>query len=368
MLTSSDQGRTYIAPTYLLTDIPAFVDSITYRMLADGMILQDVRAARGQVHDWAAWCPFWMDKAHEHEALADAALEKGYRLTAGEHLVRASLCAHYGQFLYFAFPEVKQAAVELKVELFARAAPLIRYPAEQIDIPHTTPLASYLRVPDGPGPFPCLVFVGGLDAAKEDAYQFSTLCLDRGLAVLAFDGPGQGEAFYRGMLMDGEFHRSVSAVIDYLGTRPEIDAGRIGVAGRSTGGFLAPHAAALDDRIKACVVWGAMYQLDDFEDMPPLIKDGFQFVTASRDWDEAEQAMSFVNLTGFAERISCPFYVLHGGKDNITPPKNAERMIAEATGPTELHLYPDSIHCNHDVAYIARPDMADWLAANLRRS
>jgi 2,6-dihydroxypseudooxynicotine hydrolase len=361
------EEREYVAPTYLLTSVPDFVESITYRMLADGMILQDIRASREEVADWAAWGPFWSARALAHESHAAASLESGYRLTAAQHLIRASLCAHYGQFLYFAFPEVKQALAELKSRLYLRAAPLMSPVAERVEIDfdgHKIP--GYLRTPNGAGPHACVIQIGGLDAAKEDAHQFGALCLDRGLATFAFDGPGQGELFYRGVLMTGDYPRWVSAVIDYLSERKELDRERFGVIGRSTGGFLAPQAAASDSRIKGCVSWGAMYDLIDFDSMPPLIKDGFQFVTRTANWQKAGEAMSFVNLRGIAERVKCPLYVLHGGKDNITPPWNAERLISEAGGPTELALYPDSIHCNHDVAHVARPAMADWLAKQLK--
>jgi 2,6-dihydroxypseudooxynicotine hydrolase len=364
---SAPTRQDWIAPTYLLTNIGDFIESITYRMLADGMILQDIRAAGESVTDWRGWCPFWMERAELHEGSGDAALERGHELTAGEHYARASLCAHYGQFLYFAFPDVKKQAVELKARLFEKAAPLIRPAAERIEIPFDgQQLPAYLRLPtQGDLPFPCVVNVGGLDAAKEDAYQFTSLCTARGLATLAFDGPGQGEAFYRGILMGDHFTVAISDALDYLETRQEIDQQRLGVIGRSTGGFLAPKAAAIDKRIKACAVWGAMYDLALFDDMPPLIIDGFQFVTKSRNPDEAREAMRFVNLAGFAKEISCPLYVLHGGKDNITPLYNATRMIEEASGETELALYENSIHCNHDVAHIARPAMADWLAQTL---
>jgi 2,6-dihydroxypseudooxynicotine hydrolase len=365
-MNTSAAGRSWVAPTYLLTDIPSFVDSITYRMLADGMILQDIRAARENVHSWPDWLPFWTDRALAHEKLGDTALDAGYRVSAAAHLVRASLCAHYGQFLSFDFPREKQAAVELKSRLYRRAAPHMAPPAEPVEFAYgDSSLPGFVRRPIGSASAPVVVHIGGLDAAKEDAHQFSELCLARGLAVVTFDGPGQGEAFYRGFLMDGRFHEAVSAVIDVVSTMTGIDAGRLAVIGRSTGGFLAPKSTAEDNRIKACCVWGAMYDLHNFDEMPPLIIDGFQFVTASKDWDEAEHNMRWVNLAGVAERITVPLYVLHGGKDNITPPWNAERMIAEAKGPTTLRLYPNSIHCNHDVAHVARPEMADWLAATL---
>ena len=38
----SQASLQHVAPTYWLTNISEFVESITYRMLADGMLLQDI--------------------------------------------------------------------------------------------------------------------------------------------------------------------------------------------------------------------------------------------------------------------------------------------------------------------------------------
>ena len=366
MMTGIDHER--VAPTYLLTTVPDFVDSVTYRMLADGLILQDIRAAREEVAEWGDWPDFWLDRAAQHERSAERSLADGHRLTAGQHYVRASLSAHYGQFMLFApYEQLKQQVWERKEELYAKATPLLSPPAERFEVPAPMgEIPGWLRVPAVSAPVGCVIHIGGLDAHKEDAHQFTELCLARGVATFAFDGPGQGEAYYRGMLMNGDYHQAISAVIDVLQAREEIDQERIAVVGRSTGGFLAPDATIRDPRIKACAVWGAMYDLAVFEDSPPLIKDGFQMVTGAADWDQARERMGFVDLAGRAQQISCPLYVLHGGRDNITPSYNAERMVAEASGTTELHLYETSVHCNHDVAHIARPAMADWLAAQLK--
>ncbi|HEX4764872.1 MAG TPA: alpha/beta hydrolase [Lichenihabitans sp.] len=356
----------YVSATYLMTTVPNFLRSITYRMLADGLLLQDIRAAE-VLDDWAEWGEFWIDRALGHEQLATEALASGRTTTASQHLVRASLCAHYAQFLYFDFPGVKKRAVELKARLYGAAAALLSPPTTAVEIPFRNgSLPGYLRVPAGASAGPAVILIGGLDAAKEDAHQFSDLCLERGVATLAFDGPGQGEAFYRGHLFGADFHRSVSAAIDLLGAHAAIDAERIGVLGRSLGGFLAPQAAALDHRIKACVAWGALYDLGSFDHKPPLIQKGYRFITGAADMAEAKARASFVDLSGIAEKITCPLYVVHGMKDNSVPPDNAERLARQARGAVHLRLVPDSIHCNHDVAHVVRPAMADWLAETLR--
>jgi len=359
-------GNAYLSPTYLLTSIKDFIASITYRMLADGMLLQDIRKAEAEVTDWRDWCAFFIELARAHEQLARESLTDG-ALTASGHLVRGALCAHYGQFLYFAFPQIKQEAVELKLQLYREAASMMDPPAHRVEIAFRKGhLPGYLRSPNSEGPFPLVIILGGLDAAKEDMHQFASLCLERGLATLVFDGPGQGEAYYRGFYLDPTFHQAVSAAIDATAQHRQIDASRIGILGRSLGGFLAPEAAARDKRIKACVCWGALYDLGSFDHKPPLIRDGYRFLTGAADWSEAKSRASWITLKDVARDITCPLYVVHGEKDNSVPVNDARRLAREAGGPSKLWIVPDSIHCNHEVAHVVRPAMADWLAEQLK--
>src|ERR1019366_4172521 len=43
---------------------------------------------------------------------------------------------------------------------------------------------------------------------------------------------------------------------DYLASRPEVDAKRIGVMAISLGGYFAPRAAAFEPRYACCLAWG----------------------------------------------------------------------------------------------------------------
>lgn len=355
-----------LARTYILTDVSAFLDSVTYRMLADGLILQDVHAIRGAVGDWSGWLPFLEGRAQNYERLGQAALAEGGQATAAAHFAHGALCAHYAQFLYFDDAVTKRRVTALKNALFAQAAPLLATPTIPLEIPfRASSLPAYLRVPAGSPPWPLAILVGGMDATKEDSRQFSDLCIARGLGTLSFDGPGQGETFGRGLLFDASFREAISAAIDFAATRPEVDADRIGAVGRSLGGFLACEAAAFDLRIKACVVWGAFYDYTVLDHMPPLVADGFRFITGAANLDETSERMKFVDLSGVAERIACPLLVVHGTADNVVPVAMAQRTFDEAAGEKELLLIPDSIHCNHDCSHIARPAMADWISAQL---
>jgi 2,6-dihydroxypseudooxynicotine hydrolase len=357
-------GSDYLSPTYLLTSIPEFLSSVAFRMLADGMVLPDLRAAEESIETWPDWGAFWKKAARRHGEDASGALGRGSRRSAAEHLILASLCAHYGQFLYFDFPAEKAALARLKAGYFRDGAPMLRHPARSAEVPFDgASLPAYLSVPEGTDSFPVVILVGGLDAAKEDFFQFSQLCLERGVAVLAFDGPGQGEAHSVGLRFSAQSHRAISAAIDWLGQADRIDSDRIAVLGRSLGGYLAPRAAAEDRRISACVAWGALYELSNIPQKPPLIRAGYHFITGEDDEQRLSAMLADVTLAGRAEQIACPTLVVHGSLDNSVPADHARRLAREAGA--ELWMCEGSIHCCHDIAYSIRPAMADWLAEQL---
>src|SRR5579875_1029114 len=64
-----------------------------------------------------------------------------------------------------------------------------------------------------------------------------------------------GEGYLRQIAATAAEH--VPKILDYLATIPEVDTGRIGMAGGSTNGFVALEAAAADRRIRAAVAIAA---------------------------------------------------------------------------------------------------------------
>lgn len=337
----------------------------THRFLAEGVHYRDLLDIRGMIGDLAQWPSVWSDHAAGAEVRAEQALAQRCTLTAGTELTRASLYYFFAQFLLWHDPGTKRTAYEHCVRTFRRAASYLDPPLEPVAIPfRDITLPAYLRRPKGVSRPPCVILLGGLDTTKEEQLVISTLCVQRGLATLAFDGPGQGETYYR-MKLTAEFDQSIYAVLDFLGQRADIDAARIGIIGRSMGGHYAPKSAALDRRIKAAVAWGAMYHLRNWATMPPLTQQGFAYVTGSKTVEEVRPYFDSVDLEGLASKITCPLQIVHGGLDPITPTENVTRMKAEVKGPTEIVFWEDSLHCAHDRAHICRPAMADFMLRHL---
>jgi dienelactone hydrolase len=104
------------------------------------------------------------------------------------------------------------------------------------------------------------VLVDGYDGTLEEMYFSGVTALRRGYAILLMGGPGQGgvlvekELYFR---HDGE--AVVSAQIDWLEQRPEVDTDRIALLGRSWGGYLAPRVATAEHRIAALIADAPQY-------------------------------------------------------------------------------------------------------------
>ena len=336
-----------------------------HRFLGDGVHYRDLMDIKAAMTDWSQWCAVWSEYAGAAELRGEQALGRSLTRTAAREFTRAALYFHYAQNLYYDDPVLKRNTHDRKVAVFKRATSLLDPPLQPVTIPFEgVDMPAYLRVPTMVKNPPCVILLGGLDTTKEDYMVVNDLCVERGLATLAFDGPGQGETLFH-MPWRKDFERAIIAVLDFLETRKEIDRRRIGIIGRSTGGYYAPKAAAMDTRIKAVVSWGAMYHLRNLATVPAVTRDGFVYVSGSKSVAEALQFFECINLEGATSNIRCPLLVVHGGLDTITPMDNATRMIAEARGPVETLIWEDSGHCCHDRAHIVRPAMADFMSRQL---
>ena len=131
-------------------------------------------------------------------------------------------------------------------------------PAEAIAVPfegHLLP-GYFIRGRGGSSPAPTLIAHGGFDSTAEELYHWIGVhAADRGWNCLVFEGPGQwGPVFDQPpLLMRPDWEKPVAAVADYAETRPEIDTQRLALIGYSLGGYLAPRAAAMEPRIRACI-------------------------------------------------------------------------------------------------------------------
>jgi dipeptidyl aminopeptidase/acylaminoacyl peptidase len=188
--------------------------------------------------------------------------------------------------------------------------------------------------------------------------------LTRGLATLAVDGPGQGEAEYELPIEPG-YEKVATAVVDFLQDRAGLDVDKIGLFGVSLGGYYAARAAAYEKRLRAVVALAGPYRLDlDWDERPPQTRATFQARSGARSAAEARAKAAELTLEAAAPHIETPLLVVGGARDTIAPAYHQERL-AEEVRTAELVLYPDGNHGVTNRAYESRSRMADWLAARL---
>jgi 2,6-dihydroxypseudooxynicotine hydrolase len=336
------------------------------RFVINGVPLTDFQEVTARVERWEDWCSAWSARAAIHEELGKQALAAGYKLSAGEHYTRAAVCYHFGKFLFVNDMVQMQRAHMKSVECRNHALPLLRPPGERVEIPYEGKLLyGNLRKPAGVAKAPIVVMCMGLDSAKEEMDDYENRFLKRGLATLAFDGPGQGESEYDFPICP-EYEKPVKAVIDYLETRCDIDLGRVGIWGVSLGGYYAPRAACFEQRIKACVALSGAYQRSSsFEGRPIINVEAFRVRSHSANLDAAGKVSVRMSLQGIAKSITCPLYILAGTKDRLVSPEQAEKLAAEVSGPCVLSVVEGGNHVVNNLWYRYRDQTADWMATQL---
>ncbi|MFL5073071.1 MAG: alpha/beta hydrolase family protein [Xanthobacteraceae bacterium] len=337
------------------------------RFVANGVTLTDFEEVTAAIPSWDDWCRAWSERAQVHEQLGREALDKQRLVSAGEHLQRAGVYYHFAAFLFVHdIPQMKQAHMK-GVACRQAALPHLAPAGERVEIPYEGKhLYGILRKPPGVERPPVVAMAVGLDSTKEECDAYEQPFLQRGLATLAFDGPGQGEGQYD-FAIRGDYEVAVAAVLDLVDKRRDLDAKRIGVSGVSLGGYYAPRAAAFDKRIKACMALGGPFAwAESWDALPELTRAAFRVRSHAKNEEEARRNAATLSLEGVAQRITCPIFIMNGRLDRIVPCQDAERLAREVKGPVTLMIIEDGNHVANNRAYRWRPYGADWMAERLR--
>jgi pimeloyl-ACP methyl ester carboxylesterase len=329
------------------------------RFVSNGVMLADFEEVTGSIGRWEDWCAAWSARAAVHEGLARQALKDAFSLTASEHFVRAAMYYHFAKFVFVQDPVQMRAAHKKAVECYTAALPFMRPPGERVAIGK---YAGVLRKP-GPGRCPVLVMAPGLDSTKEELHAYEEPFLARGIATLAFDGPGQGEAEYE-VPICGDYEHAAAEVIDWIEARQDLYPDRVGIWGVSLGGYYAPRAAAFEKRLRACIALSGPFDWAEIWDaLPELTRETFRARSHCSTQQEAKARAAALTLKEAAARIECPLFVVAGRQDRLVPAAHAERLAKAASGPVELLMVEDGGHNANNRPYRYRSVSADWLAA-----
>jgi len=347
--------------------VQSAIDNWAPRFVANGVDFNDFQRVTNSVERWDDWCQKWSECGAMHEQMAEQAEAEGHYESAAYHYLHAAIAYHFGKYLFVRKPHELRVAHEHVVHDYQRALPYFDFPGEHVAIPYERGATMYgiLRKPWHTPKPPVVILVPGLDSVKEELHTYGDDFLRRGMAVLAIDGPGQGEMEFEYPLRH-DYEVPVKYAIDYLESRPDVDSGRVGLMGVSFGGQFAVRAAAFEHRIKAAIEnCGPYDQTENFKGRPQISRETLVHRLKAANEEDALNKLRQFNLRGVAEKVECPLLVIQGALDRLVPAAQGRRIAEEAGSRAELWFFEDGNHVCNNIPYKHRPQQADWMRKKL---
>jgi dienelactone hydrolase len=273
------------------------------------------------------------------------------------------------------------------------------------------PVPTWIEKPtDATGRLPVVIVLHGTGGTKEGNRAMMDLLLKAGFMAVAPDGRYHGERSQQGhgtvtyyaaiaqAYRDGKSHPwlydtvfDVTRLIDYLQTRPDVDAKRIGLMGFSKGGMETYLAAAIDPRVAAAVpcisVQDFRWELDHDQWHHRIGTVQGAFDTAAKESGADPEDPKFVQqfydrvVPGIDGEFDCPamlpliaprpLLAVSGEDDPINPLPSAQIAAAAAkaayaaAGAADRFTFTVEPKVAHDVKPKYRQQIADWFAKQL---
>lgn len=330
-------------------------------------------ASRMTPGDADSWHEQWLLIAEANDARGDQEEKAGHIRTAMNCWLRAA--DYYRSAEFWLLPDdPRRLATFDKCERASRK--WLRYlGGEVVEIPYEGRLSmpAYFIKPKTASRVPVLISFGGLDSFKDELWFMTGRgAVQRGIAVLMVDGPGQGGTLRRHKVATRhDYEVPVGRCLDFLLERNDVDGSRIAVSGSSMGGYYAARAASKEHRLAACISHGAIWDIEQrFRDRGEnhALANHMKWVFGASSMAEAIEKAKPFKLEGVLEGMRCPYLVLHGGHDVLgvenarTVYEYAKKKGVDATLRLTSAGETGAEHCQHDNPTLGQELMIDWLA------
>jgi len=219
-------------------------------------------------------------------------------------------------------------------------------------------IEGFYAVPKAPGKYPAIAFYMGYgsdpwypDTDGEPGFACFVLSV-RGQGIqkatntygdwIIWGLDSKENYYYRGAFMD------LVRAIDFLTSRPEVDAEKIVAEGGSQGGAFTLAACALDKRISAAAP--SVPFLSDYRDYFRIVswpRSSFEtYLTANstRTWEEIYNILSYFDIRNLAPWIECPVFMAAGLQDEVCPPHTNFAAYNQIKSEKQYAIYHDQGH------------------------
>ncbi|MCS6830438.1 MAG: alpha/beta fold hydrolase [Armatimonadota bacterium] len=229
----------------------------------------------------------------------------------------------------------------------------------------------------GTPPYPCVIIMHGYGGDKNGLQMLAPAFALRGIATLAIDAEYHGDRKQPGSdILSPYPYRNRDAfiqtvidlrrAIDFLQSRQEIDAKRIGYIGLSMGGILGGILAGVDERVQAPILivaggdWGYLFSNSQH---PTAVQLREKHPELFRNPQKINEVVGPIDPVNWVARISPrPLLMINGKGDQIVPKECTERLFAAAKEPKEI-VWLEGGHMPQPDLVLRKVD--EWLTKHL---
>ena len=327
-----------------------------------GLDLQDVKEALGQIKtsNPDEWAQAW-------GSVADKYMQQAKNAQSPE---QASILYKKAWRLYF-FGQWPAPTSKGKMESYNKALDAyLQYsknmdpPLQVIKIPFEgKELVAYLRLPKDASPLkpvPMIYAVSGLDSRKETVADSYAQILKHGIGIFVIDSPGTGQAPIK---VSPTAERMLSAGLDYLVKRPEVDSKRIIFSGVSFGAYWGTKMAIIEkDRLLGSVAQSPpvhdTFQSKFVEKKLSTPEYLFDYLPATINVYEGvsnlDQLLAYVPKMSLKEqnllnRPTSPMLILAGVNDTQVLLSDIKMLMEAGDVPKDFWINPKGGHLGREV-------------------
>jgi dipeptidyl aminopeptidase/acylaminoacyl peptidase len=205
-----------------------------------------------------------------------------------------------------------------------------------------------------------IVLAHGTGADRSSMLAETRMLAAAGFGVLAIDFPGQGAS--AGQTRWGKNEReALTAAVDWLSARADVDDTRIGGFGLSIGGYILLQAAKSEARLRAIVLVST--PADMVEEVRVSSNRWGLLSELPAVWALKRSGMPYQELLPrdvIGSLSPRAVFLIGGEHDNWVPPATAYELFAAAHEPKRVWIVPGAGHANF--AEIAPREYADQLS------
>ncbi|MGI9242739.1 MAG: alpha/beta fold hydrolase, partial [Verrucomicrobiales bacterium] len=229
---------------------------------------------------------------------------------------------------------------------------LVRFPSfDDREIP------AFVYRPAGEGPFPVVIYIhGGPEGQFQPAFssRFQMWIDTLGVAVIAPNVRGSRGYGKEYINLDNGYKREdsvkdIGALLDWVATQPDLDAGRVAVFGGSYGGYMVLASSVYySDRLKAAVDVVGISNFVTFLENTQDYRRDLRRVEYGDERDPKMRAhLEKISPNNHVEKIDIPMLVIQGQNDPRVPVTEAEQIVAALREKDKVVWYLNALNEGH---------------------